>query len=430
MPTVLLVDETDSFGHCILLGIDFLPAVGARIDFGCQDIRYGTDIVQMFQGLDTQKAVAVSYTADTGVPGAELIREHQAHHEQLKELMKHMRLGTLPRNFPSNLRHFKRHMKHLQIKDDLIVFSHPVHGKVPNVARDWLTELVLSVHSDMAHIGRDKLHHLFSQRMFSPGLTSVITDIVKTCQRCQLYKTSAKINSPPVQKIESRSPFELVAVDVVMFPRSSRGHVGCLVAVDHCSKWAVAVPLRSKTSPAVAAMFQHRILPAPLKVPQRVLSDNGPEFRGAEFEKMLLDWKNDHTYSTPHHPEGNGAVERCNRTVGQLLRLMCANAGDWDLHLVRAIATYNRTRHAKIETSPAAFFLCQKHADGGADVTPKDTQKIWKPGHPGFATFKVGDRVKKATHLPGNLQNKFEALHRPLDHLQGGQQWRHIPREG
>lgn len=105
-------------------------------------------------------------------------------------------------------------------------------------------------------------------------------------------------------------------------PRSGRGHLGCLVAVDHCSKWAVAVPLRSKSSAAVAGAFHHRVLPALLKVPQRVLSDNGPEFRGSEFESVLNDWKIQHAYSTPYHPEGNGAVERCNRTIGQSLRLL------------------------------------------------------------------------------------------------------------
>lgn len=408
--TVLLVDETDSFGHCLLLGVDFLRAAGVCIDFENHNIRHGADSVRMHDGLDAHVTVAVSYAADTGVPSSELIREHQAFHGQLKELREHVMLGTTPSCLPRSLREFKRHMSRLQLREDLLVFNHSKHGSVPVVARDWLAELALNVHNDMAHIGRDKLHHLFSQRMFSPGLTAVITDIVKTCQRCQLYKTSAQVRSPPVQKIESKVPFELVAVDVVMFPRSGRGHLGCLVAVDHCSKWAVAAPIRSKTSAAIAAAFQHRILPALLRVPQRVLSDNGPEFRGEEFEGVLADWNIQHTYSTPHHPEGNGAVERCNRTVGQSLRLLTASAGDWDLHLGRAMTTYNSTRHAEIETSPADFLLRQTHVDGGTDIISGDTQRVWKPGHPGFAPFRVGDRVKKTAQLPGNLlQNKFEA---------------------
>ena len=367
----------------------------------------------MFCGLDAQRAAAVSYDANTGIPAAELIREHQAHHDQLKELAKHLRSGASVSRLPDSLRAFKKHMGRLKLEKDLIVFAHPAHGSVPVVARDWLAELAFKAHGDMAHIGRDKLCDLFKQRLFSPGLISVITDIVKTCHRCQLYKTSALVCSPPVQKIESESPFELVAVDIVMFPRSGRGHVGCLVAVDHCSKWAIAVSIRSKTSAAVAAAFQHRVLPALLKVPRRVLSDNGPEFRGTEFEEVLQDWNILHTYSTPHHPEGNGAVERCNRTIGQSLRLLTTSAGDWDLQLTRAMATYNGTRHAEIETSPSAFLLRHRHADGGPDGGPaiisEGTQDVWKPGHPGFVPFRVGETVKKAVTLPGNfLQNRFK----------------------
>ena len=38
-----------------------------------------------------------------------------------------------------------------------------------------------------------------------------------------------------------------------------------------------------------------------------------------------------------------------------------------------------------------------------------ETQSSWKPGHPEFAPFNVGDLVKKETHRPGNLlTNKFQ----------------------
>ena len=73
------------------------------------------------------------------------------------------------------------------------------------------------------------------------------------------------------------------------------------------------------------------------------------------------------------------------------------------------MTTYNGTRHAEIGTSPAAYLLRQRHADGGSTLISKDTQDVWKPGHPGFAPFRVGDTVKKAVYHPGNLlQNKFE----------------------
>ena len=407
---VLLVDEADSFGHCLLLGADFMRTVGICLDFASLQIRLGGSEVSMFADPDAQRAAAVSYTVDMGVPTTSSIREHQASSDQLKELKTHVKQSTPPGRLPESLKCFKKHMDHLQLRDDLLVFDHPDNGPLPVISRSWLVELVFHAHEDMAHIGRDKLLDLFGQRLFAPGLQLVISDIVRTCQRCQLYKPSPQLHPPPVKKIECQSPFELVAVDVVMFPRSGRGHLGCLVAVDHCSKWAVAVPLRSKSAAAVARAFHHRVLPALLKVPQRVLSDNGPEFRGMEFESVLSDWKIQHAYSTPYHPEGNGAVERCNRTIGQSLRLLTDSAGDWDLHLAKAMTTYNNTKHAEIGTSPAALLLDARNADTESRVAPVEEQDVWKAGHPKFKPFRIGDRVKKTVQLPGHrLENKFDA---------------------
>ena len=46
--TVLLVDENDSFGHCLLLGVDFIRTVGICLDFARLQIRLGEEAVSMF----------------------------------------------------------------------------------------------------------------------------------------------------------------------------------------------------------------------------------------------------------------------------------------------------------------------------------------------------------------------------------------------
>ena len=184
----------------------------------------------------------------------------------MKELMEYVRLGTSPSSLPDSLRYFKIHVIELELEKNLLVFKHPLQGSVPVITRDYCLPGWRSVYMVTWHIlDGGKLLHLFSQRVFSPELTPVITDIVKTCQRFQRYNTSAQTYSSPVQRIESKSPFELVALDMTMFPRLGRGHLGCLVPIDHCSNWVAAAPLRSKTSASLPAAFQHRILPVLLK---------------------------------------------------------------------------------------------------------------------------------------------------------------------
>lgn len=404
---VLLVDENDSFGHCLLIGADFLRATGTSIDFGREEIRTNNKAVPMFNGQDGQRSVAVSYVAKAAFPSAACIQAHQEHHPVLQQLSHHIAEGTAC--LPSELREYQRYLSGLELDEGLLVYRHDKHGAVSVVAQDWLAEIALSTHCEMAHIGRDKLCHLLSQHVFCPALHAVVADVVTSCSRCQLYKTTPQASAPPLQKIQTATPFELVSADVVMFPRSGRGFIGCLVAVDHCSKWAVAVPIRSKTSSAVAAAFENRVLPALLRKPRRLLSDNGPEFRGTEFENMLDRWDIKHTYSTPLRPQGNGAVERCNRSLGQLLRLLTNSASDWDVQLPRVMTTYNATRHAELKESPADFLLQHVHDGTSFPIVTGETQSTWKPGHPGFAPFIVGQRVKKVIHHAGHLlQNKFE----------------------
>ncbi|XP_043211754.1 uncharacterized protein LOC122376123 [Amphibalanus amphitrite] len=171
----------------------------------------------------------------------------------------------------------------------------------------------------------------------------------------------------------------------------------------------MAIPIRRKTSAAVATAFEHHALVALLRKPKRVLTDNGPEFCGPEFEKVLINWGINHVYSTPLRPEGNGAVERCNRSLSQALRLLSDSAADWDGQLARALVTYNTTRHSELKESPAEFLLQRKHGGVSGPIVSSEIQNSWKPGHPEFAPFRVGELVKKEAHHPGNmLVNKFQ----------------------
>ena len=101
---------------------------------------------------------------------------------------------------------------------------------------------------------------------------------------------------PPTLKLEAPFPFYMVAMDLMMFPRSHRGNVAVLVVIDHCSKWMTAVPLKDKTALRVCEALKERVFPSLLKVPLHVLSDNGVEFRSQETEQVLDDFSIKHIW--------------------------------------------------------------------------------------------------------------------------------------
>ena len=422
----LLVDPDDSFGHCVLLGANFLTTARVMLDFGrrlmisvygeqamsddCASVSDATGLTLVTAPHDCSDPEYVSVPdGRERVPDLTAVREHQRQDRLLRDLTSHVRQNLSELRLPAELKKFGMHLSHLTVSNDVLVHRHSKHGEVPVVSKLWLAELVTAAHQEMAHIGRDKLFSLISSQVFSPGLSRVVADVVRSCHRCQLYKSSAQRMAVPVQRIESRAPFELAAADLVMFPRTPRGFIGCLVIVDHFSKWAVAVPVRRKTSAAAAVALEQRALPALLRRPARLLTDNGGEFVGPEFQEVLKRWGIQQTFSTPYRPQSNGAVERLNRTLGQELRMLSDKPDDWDLHLPKAMATYNGTMHSELGDSPADFLLRRKHDCASVPLIPVARQRCWRPGHPDFAPFEVGQLVKRETQRPGNLlTGKFE----------------------
>jgi transposase InsO family protein len=92
------------------------------------------------------------------------------------------------------------------------------------------------------------------------------------------------------------------------------------MVVDQYFKWLVAVPLKDKRGETVAYALEHRVLPLFPEFPERILSDNGPEFRSTKFNEALNNSGIDHLCSTPYQPSFNGEVERVNRPVAEMLR--------------------------------------------------------------------------------------------------------------
>ena len=71
--------------------------------------------------------------------------------------------------------------------------------------------------------------------------------------------------------------------------------------------------------------IKHRVFPVLPRIPNRMLSDNGPEFVGTEYVQLLRDFSIVDVHSSPRSPVGNGACKRVNRTIIQMLNSAVAD---------------------------------------------------------------------------------------------------------
>ena len=320
----------------------------------------------------------------------------------LNELRSLVLDGTPVNNWASSLSKYKGGKVQYKLSDGVLFAKTRHHSRfVVVVTRDVLVGIALHVHRNQAHQGRDKLFHLLSQHVWGPELYQIVEDVCITCVQCQLMKWHRQQKAPPMIKIETTEPFELMAADNVLFPRSPSGYIGCCVLVDHNSKWLTVVPIRNKCSSTMVKAFENVMLPSLLKLPRKLLTDNGSEFNSAEFKVLLDRYSITHVNSTPYKASSNGAVERVNRTVGEFLRSMSTDAS-WESKLTQAVVTYNNTRHRELGMSPAAYLLSKVHQLGDSIAVGDGPYSFWRLGHPEFEPFRMGQLVMRKNPRIGN----------------------------
>lgn len=87
--------------------------------------------------------------------------------------------------------------------------------------------------------------------------------------------------------------------------------------LDAYSRWPEAIKLASTTATKTIEVMRN--LFASYRLPEELVSDNGPQFTAVEFGEFLQLNAVKHTKSTLYNPSSNGAAERLVQTFKQSL---------------------------------------------------------------------------------------------------------------
>ena len=167
-------------------------------------------------------------------------------------------------------------------------------------------EVLARIHR--SHIGIEGCLRRARESVFWPGMTAALKNHVNQCDVCRTFEMSQQKEKLYPHEVPDK-PWSKVAVDLFEF--SNRHY---LVTVDYYSNfWKVDRMESSTTSKAVISKLKQHF--ARHGIPDKVFSDNGPQFDSDEFRRFSQEWEFEHLTSSPGHAQSNGLAERAVKMV-------------------------------------------------------------------------------------------------------------------
>ena len=132
-------------------------------------------------------------------------------------------------------------------------------------------------------------------------MISAIRHLANQCTTCNDYAIKQQKEPLISTEVPSR-PWSIVAQDLFTFNSKSY-----LITVDFYSDFWELDALPDTSGETIVAHTKAHF--ACYGIPDRVISDNGPQFRSQLYEDFAWQWDFEHVTSSPYHSQSNGKAE-------------------------------------------------------------------------------------------------------------------------
>ena len=149
------------------------------------------------------------------------------------------------------------------------------------------------------------------------------------CKACQLGK-QVKSSFKPKNAITSSRPLEILHMDLFGSSRTASlgGKIYGLVIVDDYSRftWILFLSHKNDTLSTFSKLYRQIINEKNLKT-IKIRSDHGTEFENPNFDKFCTENRINHNFFAPRASRQNRVVERKNRILVDIARIMLCEIG-------------------------------------------------------------------------------------------------------
>lgn len=204
--------------------------------------------------------------------------------------------------------------------DDNTIFCDTSTGNIRPFVPQSLRFLVFHHFHSLAHSSGRVSVRLITERYVWPNMRKEIKLWARQCEDCQASKINRHEKTPLVKFLKPDERFAYVHIDVVGPLPPSKGNVYILTCIDRFTRWIEAFPMPDQTAETVAQHFFAGWI-ARFGTPTILTTDQGRNFESSLFRSVSKILGIDVRHTTGYHPQANGIIERCHRTIKAAL--MC-----------------------------------------------------------------------------------------------------------
>ena len=186
-------------------------------------------------------------------------------------------------------------------------------------------------HNDLGHNGTAQTYMLLRQNYYWKGIRPEVTRYVKQCKLCRMHNSTSTRYVKGMFEVPE-VPMDFISMDLIgkFNPPSSQGNKFALTVICMLSGWTWCIPIVDKSAPVMLQAYlknvHHLFGPS-----QKILSDNGSEFKNQLFETVAQELGIEHkVYSPPFHPQSNGWIEGFHTFLKACLAKHVSQELEWD----------------------------------------------------------------------------------------------------
>ena len=207
-------------------------------------------------------------------------------------------------DIPLELKPYWQARGHLTLHNNLLLYGPRI--VIPKLLQ---REVLSKLHE--GHQGIQKCRLRANISVWWPGITKHIKDMVERCPTC--VRVSTPRREPLLPSYLPDYPWQKIGTDLFFLNGANY-----LVAVDYFSRYIEAIKLKTTTARSIIeglkSMFSRH------GIPEKIISDNGPQYPSHEFAEFASSYKFHHITSSPYYPQSNGQAEHAVQTVKRLLK--------------------------------------------------------------------------------------------------------------